>query len=263
MVRYRKELWTLTAKEREMRGRAFADVQLSSNFVALGQDSSRYPHRYQFVRSISNAPSLLSGHMGLGDSITITVEPDLVALARGTIIGLTAKAVTVAVDHELTIADVQHRLDALHSAGGVRVHGVPLFRIDKEEIFSGMARIRDNLAHFFYAERNARKLNLIVDLAPPAFALLSEGKRENLPAHLNSSQTAAVEKILSAEDYALVLGMPGTGKTTLIAALITILVGLGKTVLLTSYTHSAVDTILSKMLDASFDILRLGVADKV
>jgi len=40
-------------------------------------------------------------------------------------------------------------------------------------------------------------------------------------------------------------------------------VGMGKTVLLTSYTHSAVDTILAKMVDDEFGILRLGNVDKV
>jgi len=56
-----------------------------------------------------------------------------------------------------------------------------------------------------------------------------------------------VEQVLSAQDYALILGMPGTGKTTAIASLIQSLVAQGKTVLLSSYTHSAVDNILLKL----------------
>lgn len=70
-------------------------------------------------------------------------------------------------------------------------------------------------------------------------------------------------RLISAQDYALVLGMPGTGKTTVIAALIKAFVAMGKTVLLTSYTHSAVDTILLKLDDADFTILRVGNVDKV
>lgn len=38
---------------------------------------------------------------------------------------------------------------------------------------------------------------------------------------------------------------------------------MGKTVLLTSYTHSAVDTILRKLKGANFGILRVGNPDKV
>ena len=41
--------------------------------------------------------------------------------------------------------------------------------------------------------------------------------------------------------------MPGTGKTTTIARLVEVLVAQGMSVLLTSYTHSAVDNILLKL----------------
>ena len=54
-------------------------------------------------------------------------------------------------------------------------------------------------------------------------------------------------QVLRSEDYTLILGMPGTGKTTTISSLVRLLVTLGRTVLLTSYTHSAVDNILLKL----------------
>ena len=66
-----------------------------------------------------------------------------------------------------------------------------------------------------------------------------------------------------ARDYALVLGMPGTGKTTTIAHIIRALVSQGKSVLLTSYTHTAVDNILLKIKKEKFGILRLGSRSKV
>jgi len=67
---------------------------------------------------------------------------------------------------------------------------------------------------------------------------------------------------LRAELLVLQVGMPGTGKTTVVvAALIRELVGRGKTVLLTSYAH---DTILMKFAgdggrEADFEILRLSI----
>lgn len=64
---------------------------------------------------------------------------------------------------------------------------------------------------------------------------------------LNKDQKRAILKVLCAEDYTLILGMPGTGKTTTIARLVQILVARGKSVLLTSYTHTAVDNILLKI----------------
>jgi DNA replication ATP-dependent helicase Dna2 len=47
-----------------------------------------------------------------------------------------------------------------------------------------------------------------------------------------------------ANEFVLIKGYPGSGKTTAIVALIRLIVALGKTVLLTSYTHAAVDNVL-------------------
>src|SRR5579859_5707740 len=69
--------------------------------------------------------------------------------------------------------------------------------------------------------------------------------------------------LMIAEDYALVLGMPGTGKTTTIAHIIRALVENGKSVLLTSYTHTAVDNILLKLKSDGIKLLRLGSIAKV
>jgi DNA replication ATP-dependent helicase/nuclease Dna2 len=69
--------------------------------------------------------------------------------------------------------------------------------------------------------------------------------------------------LIVAEDYALVLGMPGTGKTTTIAHIIRALVENGKSVLLTSYTHTAVDNILLKLKNDGIKMLRLGATAKV
>jgi len=57
--------------------------------------------------------------------------------------------------------------------------------------------------------------------------------------------------------------MPGTGKTTTIAHIIRALVGQGKSVLLTSYTHTAVDNILLKIKNDNINTLRLGSGTKV
>jgi hypothetical protein len=65
-------------------------------------------------------------------------------------------------------------------------------------------------------------------------------------------------RVLSAEDYALVLGLPGTGKTSTIATAVKALIDGGKSVLITSYTNSAVDNILVKLAASGVPILRLG-----
>ncbi|KAI6043523.1 Dna2-domain-containing protein [Pisolithus marmoratus] len=274
-VRFKKELWTMNAQEREEKGRCFGSMVIDPSYVSSKANGTGKIHRhtYRFVRAreglaAEDYPSLLNGHMTFGDAISVSVEPDLLALARGFILHLSPTDVVIGVDHELSVMKIASRLRALRKTKG-RI--TPLFRIDKDELISGLGRIRDNLAHLFYAEGDSKRLELVVDLRSPTFddeqttldALHDVPEYVEATTHLNPSQLGAMIRVLGAHDYALILGMPGTGKTTVIAALIRTLVGMGKTVLLTSYTHSAVDTILVKLKDDDFGILRLGNPDKV
>ena len=115
----------------------------------------------------------------------------------------------------------------------------------------------------------SRLLRLVVDLEPPRFGC-GQSAAARLPAaeqarleQLNPEQLEAVRRCLGMEDYALVLGMPGTGKTTLIAHAVRALCALGRSVLLTAYTHSALDNILLKLCEMGVPLLRLGAPSKV
>jgi DNA replication ATP-dependent helicase Dna2 len=74
---------------------------------------------------------------------------------------------------------------------------------------------------------------------------------------LNHGQKSAVYKAFLAQDYALIQGFPGTGKTSVITFLARLLVAHGKRVLITAYTHSAVDNIMMKLMEKG-----LGVKDR-
>ena len=276
LLRFKKELWTMGAKEREEKGRCFSSMVVDTSYTSPPQspdsrEAQIHRHTYKFVRSSEGAcfPSLLNGHMSCGDAITVSVEPTLLALGRGFIVKLTPQEVLVGIDHILDLDTIKARLATLGlgTSHGREANSPVVFRIDKDELFGGMGRLRDNLAQLFHVDSDARRLELIVDLKPPRF-YDSDQDVQYLDRHhhsvgLNEIQQRAITKVLAARDYALILGMPGTGKTTIIASMIQTLVGMGKTVLLTSYTHSAVDTILLKLADAKFGILRLGNVDKV
>lgn len=75
---------------------------------------------------------------------------------------------------------------------------------------------------------------------------------------LNENQQRVVLKAMTANDYILIKGMPGTGKTQTLVALIELLHETGCSVLITAHTNSAVDNILLKLLDKGIDFLRLG-----
>jgi DNA replication ATP-dependent helicase Dna2 len=237
------------------------DNDTTQSTTSPGRLHSIHQFTYRFVKASSKTvnveDSLLNGHMSVGDAVTVSVEPNLLALARGFILALRPEEVVLGVDHSLNVPALALRLGT--SEGQV------VFRIDKDELFAGMGRIRANLANLFYVHGDERRRGLVVDLLAPRFTQSNaDAVEDKNVVGLNTNQRRAMAKVLAAEDYALILGMPGTGKTTITAAIIRNLVAMGKSVLLTSYTHSAVDTILLKLKEgANFSILRLGNVEKV
>lgn len=129
-----------------------------------------------------------------------------------------------------------------------------------------------NISKLMEDNKDSNRLReLIVDLRPPKFisnlsSVLPRGAKEtvaNILKGLNKPQKQAMKKVLLSEDYTLIVGMPGTGKTTTICTLVRILHACGFSVLLTSYTHSAVDNILLKLKKFRVGFLRLGQGQKV
>ena len=124
-----------------------------------------------------------------------------------------------------------------------------LFIIDKDEMFYGLGLARYNILSLFLDTTPLSLRELVVDLRAPTFT--QSNSNPNKLVNFNPSQIAAFNKVFAANDYALILGMPGTGKSTLIVEIIKEIVERGETVLLTSYTNSAVDNILLKLLESN------------
>ncbi len=88
-------------------------------------------------------------------------------------------------------------------------------------------------------------------------------KPDDNTATLNASQQQAVRRAVASPAGALIQGPPGTGKTTVIAHAVRELVARGKKVLVSAFTNTAVDTILTKLLEVGFDdFLRVGRASR-
>ncbi|CDO96139.1 unnamed protein product [Kluyveromyces dobzhanskii CBS 2104] len=163
------------------------------------------------------------------------------------------------------------------------------FRIDKNENATGFALARYNLLNLFLSEivieaesslssvpersklpakRSlggfGRGRRLIVELSEPQWANHA-ARMPPLSDKFNENQKRAIERSLTCRDYNLILGMPGTGKTLVICELVSILVNQGKSVLVTSYTNSAVDNILMKLIPhvPRSKMVRLGSGKRV
>jgi ATP-dependent RNA/DNA helicase IGHMBP2 len=76
---------------------------------------------------------------------------------------------------------------------------------------------------------------------------------------LNSSQQSAVDKILAADDLAIVHGPPGTGKTTTLVRAIRALSERDRgPILVVAPSNTAVDLLTEKLSDEGLNVLRVG-----
>ncbi|KAF4534256.1 DNA replication factor DNA2 [Lasiodiplodia theobromae] len=245
MKRFHRELWTMLSDEREKLGRCFANVVVEpGSFRELpeGQKINRF--QYNLVKH--NAPagfSFTESQIVVGEPIVISDEKGHFALANGYVISVRKLSITVAVDRRLHNARTRE----------------PDFHPENNQAFAGLM---DATTGMVASSKRAGYEDepILYRLDKDEF---SNGMALSQSMVMNSDQEAAVDKVFSAEDYALVLGMPGTGKTTTIAHIIRSLVARGKSVLLTSYTHTAVDNILLKIRNDGIGILRLGAAAKI
>lgn len=81
---------------------------------------------------------------------------------------------------------------------------------------------------------------------------------------LNESQKEAVKRSFSAQNFHLVIGPPGTGKTYVIIELLEQLLRKNQKILITAWTNLAVDNILEKFLDFPPEkILRIGSSREI
>ncbi|KAG0229914.1 Tripartite DNA replication factor [Actinomortierella wolfii] len=232
--------------------------------------------------------SLLNSSITVGDPIVVSSENGHYALAVGFVLEMSFTEIIVGLDRPLlgppmsldgfdSIENQVYRglmeiseesQTQLASANDYYMHIAKnkiMFRIDRDEMSAGLARIRNNIVTLFRSNEDDgdwKRRELIVDLRPPKFFSSGEAYHLNEEDQLNSDQLHAVEMTLAAQDYALILGMPGTGKTTTITHIIKALVAQGKSVLLTSYTHSAIDNVLLK-LKGVVDFVRLGSSERV
>ncbi|KAL8776489.1 MAG: hypothetical protein Q9194_003114 [Teloschistes cf. exilis] len=289
IVKLRRELWTMQSAEREKVGRCFSNVIIEPGSARELEDAPKINrYHYVFVKQ-KHVPrfSFLESQITMGEPIVISDEVGHFALANGYVTAIGKRRIEVSVDRRLNNARVRRETFDSHrnqnfvgimevlETGHTDVTLTPeqpqepmSYRIDKDEFSNGMATVRNNLIRLMdkdaFGSQALRRL--IVENAAPTFrpgpSKYSLGESVSQES-LNVDQRNAIEKVLSAKDYALVLGMPGTGKTTTIAHIIRALTAQAKSVLLTSYTHTAVDNILLKIRDDNIGIFRLGAVAKV
>ncbi|KAJ3063547.1 Tripartite DNA replication factor [Podochytrium sp. JEL0797] len=235
----RKEVWTLGAEEREKAGSCLSGMTVVKD-EGFSEDASKiqrfsYTLKKSTATSTSTKPvsahpehkSFLNFQLSVGDPIVVSSETGHYALAIGFITTLDPDSITVSVDRRLK--GIPKRLPAfdehvnqvygtvrMDSTGTVSMQGVTpadlasaVYRIDKDEFSAGMALVRGNLTNLFIPQGDEKRRRLVVDLEAPTFRA-EEGWRVEGEEGLNVDQRKAMGKVLTANDYALILGMPGS-----------------------------------------------------
>lgn len=289
-IRVRQELWSMTSTEREIVGRCFSGmviigenetggIKSQSDQISGKEKIGRFQYLFRKRDSTVQSSAFTDSQLIVGEPIVVSDEKGHFALANGYVTDVKPTYITVSVDRALRESrERQNDFDSQRNqvftgivaitSENTRKSPPPnsksekTYRIDKDEFSNGMALVRNNLIQFLAKDGNARHRRLIINLDAPVFFPQSEPFAGNLGA-LNLDQREAVRKVMETQDYACLLGMPGTGKTTTVAQVVLELISQGKSVLVASYTHTAVDSILLKLKDAAIPMLRLGSQSKM
>lgn len=221
-----------------------------SNQIVHDQDSNSAENDFHF--------SLRSG-----DRVILSTESNNLAVASGIITDISRSHVSVSCSKRLRLprSTISSTSQDLYQE---------VWRIEKDEFATSYATMRFNLVQLFLQSAQSDRLRkLIVDLEAPRFdsgSILSQDPAISYiwsEKNLNADQRRAIIKILTAKDYALILGMPGTGKTSTMVYAVKALLMRGASVLLTSYTNAAVDNLLVKLKTQGINFVRIGRCEVV
>ncbi|KAJ0051987.1 hypothetical protein Pint_00019 [Pistacia integerrima] len=207
---------------------------------------------------VASPANVLDCTLRSGDYVMLSTETGHLTVASGFITDISRSHVSVSLSKRL-------RLPGSDAASEAQDLFQEVWRIDKDEVMTSFSVMRFNLVQLFQQSAESSQLRkMIVDLEAPRFdsgCIFSQDPAISYiwsEKNLNDDQRRAILKILTTKDYALILGMPGTGKTSTMVHAVKALLMRGSSILLTSYTNSAVDNLLIKLKAQNIDFVRIG-----
>jgi len=276
----------LVQKQVTLDGRAHTSKEFSYSFVLDNPDSTKGSPSAE--KGFTDFGAMLSQ----GDKVSIGALGSHVRLSSAVVVQATPSNIVVKTDSPLPIP-VGKNTNATGNVGELEKQ--VRWYIEKYVYRNGMKSSRSSIRHMMLrspnrdnainilADKQGHLRDLIVAGRKPQFlqncsvdklsnpvsdwwTKFTEGDQRKLGkkylldeiSGLNVDQMNAFSMCMNMEDYAMVLGMPGTGKTTLVSLLVQAFLKLGKRVLLASFTNSAVDNMLMKLQAKDVDFVRIG-----
>ncbi|XP_055678410.1 DNA replication ATP-dependent helicase/nuclease DNA2 [Lutzomyia longipalpis] len=243
-----ERIWIKTPEVRENEGFTLAYLVIQTQPVLQG---SRYVTEFQVDKTKTGGMrrDCLTAGFSAGDYLIVSTTRRI-AVATGTVLSIESQSITLSLERDLQ----QH-------------YSNEVFHIDRYESNMKMTFDLTNLGALL---ENTEKINslrsLIVDRITPSFDTPTEGGERILHESfrsLNFDQMNAVLKFEHLKEYMLLEGLPGTGKTQTIVAIVRYYHCKGKSVLITSHTNAAVDNFLVRLIPYGVKFMRLGSTSRI
>lgn len=228
-----REISTMSGQKREELGRAINKVKGKSLGKELGLQI------VQFGRS-----EAIDTEISVGDMVLVSTDNPLRSDLTGTVTEKGARFIKVAFDKRVPKWAIKKKV-----------------RLDLYANDITFRRMEDNLNHLSLKGKNAleyilNERNPKKNRPTPYIAYIDE--------NLNESQKSAIENALSCENFFLIHGPFGTGKTRTLVELISQETRQGHKVLATAESNAAVDNILERLMDnKKLNLTRLGHPQRV
>uniref|UniRef100_H2ZHQ5 DNA replication ATP-dependent helicase/nuclease n=1 Tax=Ciona savignyi TaxID=51511 RepID=H2ZHQ5_CIOSA len=267
-----KRFWLKTANERMSEGKCITNLEIAGS----SQPHSDLPDSMvqTFKRYVSDCG--MGNTFQIGEMVLISgTEPNHIAMATGVVHAINQSFISITTDRCVPTFWLYFFIDRHVWLGGISVQSalsnLSILMSDNPQcnmatcpqssliLCFKIVKIMTNFFLLFIFPPREPSFVKNLDFVPRS----AKDEVGRMLRGLNRTQRQAIKRVLLSKDYTLVVGMPGSGKTTTIVAMIRILLLCGLRVLVTSYTHSAVDNLLIKLIKYKTKFLRLGRSGQV
>lgn len=241
-----KHLWTKEPEARAAKGKALINL-IIKDIVQPQRDE--FSHKFG---AINEQFDFTVTQFDVGDYLIVSTSKRC-SVAAGRVTRVESNFITMALPRDLSQQYEKEKFHLDHyesqSQTVFNFTNIGVLLDDNEK--SGSNRLRQIIIDKVPAKYGKSLPKMVMD------------KGEKILLQMNLVQRKAVLKALTCENFMLIKGLPGTGKTQTLVGLIQLLRILKKSILITSHTNSAVDNILLRLKERGIKFLRLGSTARI